>query len=1343
MPSSLGASRFLRCTFVTFLGLAACARPQGAVPNYPPLAAIERDTQATSPVSVSLLRVEYHFADDGSYTRAVRQKYAILDARAVDSWGASEARWSPWRSDKPRVTATVTSHDGTVSRLEPTSLSEAAAYPEAPEMYGDERVLRGPLPNVGVGSIIDEQVVTQTRKPYVGGAETFVESMQVGVPRERVEIVVDAPEALPLRYQVHAAQVTTSDVHRAGRHVVSFTGGPFGGIKGLEPDAPSNVVEWPYLSFGTGTAWRPLAAAYAGVVRDKLGDNGLEAVVAKVVSPADSPRAKSDKVLAWLRDRVRYVGVEFGDSSIVPRTPAETLGHGYGDCKDQAVLLVGLLRAAGLSSARVALLDAGSGQDIDPSLPALNAFDHAIVVVPGADAAGGSLWIDPTATRARAGELPIGDQGRYALVVDSDTDALVRTPTAGDETNTYREVREVFLPSDGGARVLETSTATGSIERGLRDNFDVSAEDLTKWHKDYVSKTYAAKQAGSVELSKVRDLSQPLRMRCEALDARMATANLLDASVQITPSPAFGWVPKSLSEGEERKSEFALHMPYQAEVVYEIHPGSNFVLDTKPSLPDLAMGPATLKGSLEERADGTIVVRYRFVLPKSRWTPREVNDFRKAFEAYGNGAIPLVSLVHHGQKLHKERHFEQELRFYRDDVQAHPRDAAAKMRLAQALLGLGYGTSARQLAVDATKLAPDDRTLWEYAGYIRSRDLLGRREVAGWDRDGAVAAYREAMRVDPTSTFAAVNAAVTLEYDTEARRYAPGSRLEEAVAMFDRIGPEGLASYDNGAYVANPIFDLLRLGRYDEVRARLAKMDPKKAPRVPAIVSAAVLGGTNAALAEATRVLQPDDDRATILGSAADILVELRHYPEASALDSAAAEGSSNEQLRRRAELLSKTRPVDASALPATRPVEVVRKALALCTAKPSTLKADLKPLLDKDQADEKTETFGAFCEGLGKGDSFDGRAPRSVLADVFLGATDLSADGRDAVGYRVRATSGEYRFVVFVDREGGAYRIRAIDRVPSAVGCAALAFQKAGRKDAAGQWLSWARELMTPAGGDDPLRDGPFVRLWTDKKDDVEASAAALCAAGGHPDLTVPTLKAARAQATGERATSLDYAVVLAYVDDGHEAERLAAATVLLADAPTSYRAWSFKRTALASLGRFQALRDEAAARVAKAPTDVDALWDLARAEAQLGRFAESRAVGERLIATGKVGAVAYNEQAWRSLFTTAVTEQDLGYALKAANANPNDASTMNTLAAVDAALGHVADAREHFVRSIELRKKALGDADYFVLGRIAEQLGLPDEAEAAYGHVTQGNKAGGQYTTEHLATARLKVLK
>ena len=387
--------RFAALAIALPLVLGACKHTPEA--SYPPLASVKRVTSDdASVVEVSLFHAEFRFNADGTYTSTVHDTYKVLSQDAVDAWGATEARWAPWHMERPTIEATVTSADGKVSRLEPGALSEAAAYPEAPEMYGDERVLRGPLPNVGVGSVVDETIVSKTNRPFVGGAEAHTINFQVGVPRQKVELVLDMPESLPIVFEVRGAQVKTTDVRSAGRRVVTFTGGPYEGIKDVEDNAPSNVVEWPHVGFTTGADWASLAKTYAKLVAEKSAGSDLDGAVAGVVKPSDAPIEKAQKLLAWLRDRVRYVGIEFGESGIVPRGPTETLKHGYGDCKDQAVLLVALLRAAGLP-ARVALLDSGYGEDIDASLPALNVFDHAIVVVPGKDA----FWIDPTSTRAR------------------------------------------------------------------------------------------------------------------------------------------------------------------------------------------------------------------------------------------------------------------------------------------------------------------------------------------------------------------------------------------------------------------------------------------------------------------------------------------------------------------------------------------------------------------------------------------------------------------------------------------------------------------------------------------------------------------------------------------------------------------------------------------------------------------------------------------------------------------------------------------------------------------------------------------------------------------------------
>ena len=86
------------------------------------------------------------------------------------------------------------------------------------------------------------------------------------------------------------------------------------------------------------------------------------------------------RLVAALHKNVRYTGVEFGEDSIVPQFPSETLKRKYGDCKDKAALLVTMLRAVNIP-ANLALLSTGPGQDINPELPGMGMFDHAIVFV--------------------------------------------------------------------------------------------------------------------------------------------------------------------------------------------------------------------------------------------------------------------------------------------------------------------------------------------------------------------------------------------------------------------------------------------------------------------------------------------------------------------------------------------------------------------------------------------------------------------------------------------------------------------------------------------------------------------------------------------------------------------------------------------------------------------------------------------------------------------------------------------------------------------------------------------------------------------------------------------------
>ena len=110
--------------------------------------------------------------------------------------------------------------------------------------------------------------------------------------------------------------------------------------------------------------------------------------------------------------------------------------------------------------------------------------------------------------------------------------------------------------------------------------------------------------------------------------------------------------------------------------------------------------------------------------------------------------------------------------------------AVHRLRHAYALLDAGLGARAQREALAATQLEPKYALAWKARGWMLQHDAVGRRFGAGYDRAGAIAAYRKARELDPTNTDIAADLGVLLEHDARGERYADKSSLELAVAAY-------------------------------------------------------------------------------------------------------------------------------------------------------------------------------------------------------------------------------------------------------------------------------------------------------------------------------------------------------------------------------------------------------------------------------------------------------------------------------------------------------------------------------------------------------------------------------
>src|SRR6185437_10269087 len=289
--------------------------------------------------------------------------------------------------------------------------------------------------------------------PLFAAGEVERWSFAWSVPVYESRFIIKHPTSLAVRYEVHLlpnAVVNKSSDN--GFETISVEQGPLRAFTENFEHVPSDVVVYPEIELSTGGSWHQVAAEYSRLTEDKVRTADVQNLLAKVSLKGPDRLARIRRIVSVLHKNVRYTGIEFGESSLIPQFPVETVKRRYGDCKDKALLLVTMLRAAGIP-ATLALLDAGPGRDINRNLPGMGMFDHAIVFIP---AAGNDpeLWVDATAQLVQVGTLPWMDYGRWALIIAEDTQSLKQIPELTADQNVHRELREFTLAEYGSATIV-------------------------------------------------------------------------------------------------------------------------------------------------------------------------------------------------------------------------------------------------------------------------------------------------------------------------------------------------------------------------------------------------------------------------------------------------------------------------------------------------------------------------------------------------------------------------------------------------------------------------------------------------------------------------------------------------------------------------------------------------------------------------------------------------------------------------------------------------------------------------------------------------------------------------
>ncbi|MDH5178120.1 MAG: DUF3857 domain-containing protein [Gammaproteobacteria bacterium] len=489
----------------------------------PPLATItagytpsEEDKKAGS---VALLNY-FLVSSDGKGNLDSKEYIAvkILNKSAADDYSQISIRFNSYYSDMRLDFARLITADGKVFNVE----RDAMKIEDVAENYifGERKQLTFSLPAIAENTIIEYQLSRKTvrqtmdqywmKQPFFHHFHYSIAKQSLSVERTRKsQIVLEMPESEYFKYKiVNAGDVVQTKKLPGQRIRRSWTLTNLPKLK-LEDGMQTFDKLLPYLDMSTIKSWQDVDKWAAQIYEPVLKpDKKLRALAAEIVKGKKTRKEKIKAVYKYMQDNVRYVGAHLNRGGYTPHQPGIVLKNRYGDCKDQTVLIVSLLRAAGIN-ARPAILRTFPEMEVDKHIPTMQ-FSHMITYIPDED-----IWMDTSGSEAQFPGIHTTLETRTAFVIDGKGGQLQQIPASAAALNNAVVTNRYHYVGDD---IVQSVTfvlygAVGNYWRGYLNSLSEPEKGVKKFIKD----VYNDGEIKNIKYSDHKDVSKPLTINLDVV----------------------------------------------------------------------------------------------------------------------------------------------------------------------------------------------------------------------------------------------------------------------------------------------------------------------------------------------------------------------------------------------------------------------------------------------------------------------------------------------------------------------------------------------------------------------------------------------------------------------------------------------------------------------------------------------------------------------------------------------------------------------------------------------------------------------------------------------------------
>jgi tetratricopeptide (TPR) repeat protein len=504
----------------------------------------------------------------------------ILNERGKEDFAEAAVEYDSTFEKIELVYARTIRPDGKVVNVGSRHIRDVTKYLNFP-LYSNARVFIISFPEVAIGSVLEYKIKIK-RSQLVNKKDFFLSyPVQSDEPIISSQFTLIIPKERKLNvkfineeYNDFGARLNPSK-EEAGEDLIYRW--QFNSIPQIipEPSMPHDAEINPAILLSTFNSWKDLYNWWWELAFDKIKpDSSIKETTKRIIKGKSSDVDRARAIYNFCAKDIRYVAVEYGQAGFEPHLAGDILRNKYGDCKDQAILLVTMLREAGLSAYPV-LISTKQYYNLNKDFPSA-LFNHCIAVLYLKDKA---IFLDPTAETCSFDDLPSGDQGRKVLVFKDEGYEIKDIPVYPAGHNLIKQELELKINKDESVWGNKINITTGIYGQAQRYWLLYTQPQLIQDRlKNVIQEISVGAKLVSYNIKNAEDLNTPV-----ILSYSFSGLEYFTKAGNLRIMPQLASVDTSLVTKDSRKYPIDFGILNRREYLLEITIPEDFVLKYMPS----------------------------------------------------------------------------------------------------------------------------------------------------------------------------------------------------------------------------------------------------------------------------------------------------------------------------------------------------------------------------------------------------------------------------------------------------------------------------------------------------------------------------------------------------------------------------------------------------------------------------------------------------------------------------------------------------------------------------------------------------------------------------------------